>query len=81
MELKQMGSLAWLHSVDGIAIAPSSPTRAQSIRDGASGFFFVVCQLIPRLGTAAADAAGTWPNWPATGKLRAKLHVTWARQL
>ncbi|CAK0891372.1 unnamed protein product [Prorocentrum cordatum] len=47
MELKQLGTLAWLHSVNGVALVPSAPTCLQSLPGRAIDFFFAAAQLFP----------------------------------
>ncbi|CAK0797763.1 unnamed protein product [Prorocentrum cordatum] len=81
MELKQLGTLAWPHSVNGVALAPSAPTCLQSLPGRTIDFFFAAAQLVPRLSTASVEEANTWPHLPATMQLRASAQVLWTRQL
>eukprot|EP00959_Pyramimonas_sp_CCMP1952_P028911 606582-Pyramimonas_sp.AAC.1 len=66
MELKQMGPLSWLHSVNGVAVVPSVPTCIQALPGRTIDFFFVACQVMPRIGHPAVGEADTWPHLPVT---------------
>eukprot|EP00959_Pyramimonas_sp_CCMP1952_P028912 606583-Pyramimonas_sp.AAC.1 len=66
MELKQMGPLSWLHSVNGVAVAPSVPTCIQALPGRTVDFFCVACQVMPRIGHPAIGEADTWPHLPVT---------------
>ncbi|CAK0866815.1 unnamed protein product, partial [Prorocentrum cordatum] len=81
MELKQLGPLSWLHSVNGVAVVPSVPTCMQALPGRTIDFFFVACQVMPRMSHAAVGEADTWPHLPVTLRLAAQPQVMWTRQL